>query len=60
MASKCRCELFAQRAFAADPSLPVERRASPPGWTLRLRSGQARETLVPPLCIYAVSSVVIV
>ena len=26
----------------------VESRASPPGWTLRLGSGQARETPVPP------------
>jgi len=28
--------------------LPVESRASPPGWHLRLRSGQARETPVTP------------
>ena len=27
---------------------PVECRASPPGWTLRLRSGQACATPVPP------------
>src|ERR1019366_6651004 len=32
----------------AGPAMPVESRASPPGWTLRLCSGQARETTVPP------------
>src|SRR6266849_5230021 len=34
--------------FAVDANLLVESRASPPGWTLRLRSGQARETPIPP------------
>src|SRR5271157_3056233 len=33
----------------------VERRASPPGWTLRLRSGQARETPAPPPYDFIVS-----
>src|ERR1700675_1154184 len=30
------------------PNLLMECRTSPPGWSLRLRSGQARETPVPP------------
>ena len=34
--------------YSSRSSQPVERRASPPGWTLRLRSGQDRETPVTP------------